>query len=147
MLAAEVLTVFISTESSCPKPQITAATTNAAPPSVRMIVRFSRLIFWKKLVMMIPASVEKNAANRIGINTSVGCAAPICARYTRIEIGISVRPLVFSTKNMIIGFVAVSFLGFSSCNCSIAFRPRGVAALSRPSMLAAIFMKIEPVTG
>ena len=48
---------------------------------------------------------------------------------------------------MIIGFVAVSFLGFSSCSCSIAFSPRGVAALSRPSMLAAMFMKIEPVTG
>ena len=78
---------------------------------------------------------------------SVGWAAPIWARYTMMEIGISVRPLVFSTRNMIIGFEAVSFLGFSSCICSIAFRPRGVAALSKPSMLAAMFMKMEPVTG
>ena len=64
-----------------------------------------------------------------------------------IEMGIRVRPEVFSTRNMIIGFDAVSFLGFSSCSCSIAFRPSGVAALSRPSILAAMFIKIEPVTG
>ena len=61
--------------------------------------------------------------------------------------GISVSPEVFSTRNMIIGFDAVSFFVFSSCICSIAFRPNGVAALSSPSMLAAMFMKIEPVTG
>ena len=78
---------------------------------------------------------------------SVGCAAPSCARYTNIEIGISVSPEVFSTRNMIMGFVAVSFFVFSSCSCSIAFRPNGVAALSSPSMFAAMFMKIEPVTG
>ena len=97
--------------------------------------------------MMTPASVEKKVANRMGMKISVGCAAPSWARYTIIEIGISVSPLVFSTRNMIIGFEAVSFFVFSSCSCSIAFRPRGVAALSKPSMLAAMFMKMEPVTG
>ena len=61
--------------------------------------------------------------------------------------GMRVRPLVLSTRNIIIGLVAVSFLGFSSCNCSIALSPKGVAALSSPSMLAAMFMKILPVTG
>ena len=78
----------------------------------------------------------------------------------------SVRPEVLSTKNMIMGFVAVTFSAAaslslrrpracccstpSSCiafSCSIAFRPRGVAALSRPSMLAAMFIKMLPVTG
>ena len=48
---------------------------------------------------------------------------------------------------MIIGLLAVSFFGFSSCNPSIAFRPKGVAALSKPSILAARFIKILPVTG
>ena len=61
--------------------------------------------------------------------------------------GISVSPDVFSTRNMIIGFEAVSFFGFSSCICSMAFSPSGVAALSSPNMLAAMFMKIDPVTG
>ena len=56
--------------------------------------------------------------------------------------GMMVRPEVFSTRNIIIGLVAVSFFGFSSCMLSIAFRPNGVAALSSPSMLAAMFMKI-----
>lgn len=78
---------------------------------------------------------------------SVGWAAPIWARYTMIEIGISVSPEVFSTRNIIIGFVAVSFFVFRSCSCSIAFRPKGVAALSSPSIFAAMFMKMEPVTG
>ena len=61
--------------------------------------------------------------------------------------GMTVSPDVLSTRNMIIGFVAVSFRGFSSWSCSIAFRPIGVAALSSPSMFAAMFMKMVPVTG
>ena len=97
--------------------------------------------------MVIPAMVEKNVASKIGMKISVGCAAPICARYTNIEIGINVSPLVFNTRNIIIGLDAVSFFWFRSCNCSIALRPSGVAALSSPSILAAIFINIEPVTG
>ena len=58
-----------------------------------------------------------------------------------------VSPLVLSTRNMIMGLVAVSFFVFSSCSCSMAFSPSGVAALSRPSMLAAMFMKMLPVAG
>ena len=62
-------------------------------------------------------------------------------------IGIKVSPEVLITKNIIIGLVAVSFFGFSSCKPSIAFSPRGVAALSSPNILAAMFMKMLPVTG
>ena len=95
----------------------------------------------------MPARVEKKVASSIGTKMSVGCSAPICALYTIMLTGMSVSPLVLSTRNIIIGLDAVSFFLFKSCNCSIAFRPKGVAALSRPSILAAIFMKIEPVTG
>ena len=95
----------------------------------------------------MPASVEKNVAKRMGMKMSVGCWAPICARYTMMLTGMSVSPEVFSTRNIIMGFDAVSFFWFSSCICSMAFRPSGVAALSRPSMLAAMFMKMLPVTG
>ena len=78
----------------------------------------------------------------------------------------SVSPLVFSTRNMIMGSEAVAFslsasgslspFSFFNCSifslftvssCSMAFSPSGVAALSRPSMLAAMFMKMLPVTG
>ena len=96
---------------------------------------------------MTPASVEKKVANKMGMKMSVGWAAPSCALYTIMLTGMSVSPEVLSTRNMIIGFDAVSFLLFNSCICSIAFRPRGVAALSSPSMLAAMFMKMLPVTG
>lgn len=85
--------------------------------------------------------------SRIGIKISVGCAAPIWARYTMIEIGISISPEVLITRNMIIGLLAVSFFGFSSCNSFIALSPIGVAALSSPSILADIFIKIDPITG
>ena len=95
----------------------------------------------------MPAKVEKNVASRMGMKMSVGWAAPICARYTMMLTGMSVSPDVFSTRNIIIGLDAVSFFVFSSCICSIAFSPSGVAALSSPSMLAAMFMKMEPVTG
>ena len=83
----------------------------------------------------------------MGMKMSVGCAAPSCERYTMMLTGIKVSPEVLRTRNIIIGLVAVSFFVFSSCSCSIAFNPNGVAALSRPSMLAAMFIKIEPVTG
>ena len=96
---------------------------------------------------MMPDSVEKKVANRIGMNTSVGFAAPCCARYTIIEMGISVSPLVLSTKNIIIAFVARSLFGFSSCNPSIAFSPSGVAALSSPNIFAERFIKMLPTTG
>ena len=44
-------------------------------------------------------------------------------------------------------FDAVCLSLFSSCSCSIAFNPKGVAALSKPNRLAEIFIKIEPVAG
>lgn len=98
-------------------------------------------------VMIMPASVATVVARRMGINTSVGAAAPLAARNARIVVGMMVKPLVLSTRNMIIGLVAVSFLVFSSCICCMAFSPVGVAALSSPSMLEAMFMKMDPITG
>lgn len=43
-----------------------------------------------------------------------GCAAPICERYIMMLTGININPEVFSTRNIIIGLVAVSFFGLSS---------------------------------
>ena len=58
-----------------------------------------------------------------------------------------VSPLVLSTRNMIIALLAVSFLGLSACKPSMALSPSGVAALSSPSILAAMFIKMLPTTG
>lgn len=78
---------------------------------------------------------------------SDGFAAPIWALYTITPKGTSVSPVVLSTRNIIIGLLAVSFCGFSSCNSFIALSPKGVAALSRPSILADTFIKIDPKAG
>ena len=92
-------------------------------------------------------SVAKYVVSRMGRNTSAGLAAPSCARYTMMLIGMSVSPDVFSTRNMICAFVAVSFSGFNVCSSFMALSPSGVAALSSPSMLAEKFMMIEPSAG
>ena len=47
-------------------------------------------------------------------------------------IGISVSPEVFSTKNIIIGLLAVSLRGLRACSPSIAFNPNGVASIVQP---------------
>ena len=95
----------------------------------------------------MPASVATMVARSMGMKMSVGVCAPLAALMARILVGIMVSPDVLSTKNIIMGLVAVSFLPFSSCICCIALSPVGVAALSSPSMLEAIFMKMLPMTG
>lgn len=86
-------------------------------------------------------------ASRIGRNTSVGSAAPCCARYMKMVTGSSVSEEALSTRNRICALVAVTGSGLSRCSSRIAFRPIGVAALSRPSALAAKFMVIRPSAG
>ena len=78
---------------------------------------------------------------------SVGFAAPCTARKVITEIGITVSPEVFKTRNMICASEARSFSGLSSCNSFIAFNPSGVAALSKPNMFAEKFIMIEPQAG
>ena len=83
----------------------------------------------------------------IGTKTSVGCAAPSCERYIMMLIGMIVSPEVFNTRNIIIEFDARSLPPFSSWSSLMAFSPKGVAALSSPSILAERFMNIDPLTG
>ena len=59
--------------------------------------------------------------------------------------GINVTLPQLIARNSAIELVAVSFTGLSVCNSSIALMPIGVAALSSPSMLAAIFMQHRAV--
>ena len=64
-----------------------------------------------------------------------------------MDSGISTGPAVCSTRNMIWALEAVSLSGFSSCKLCIAFSPNGVAALSRPSILAEKLIIICPLAG
>ena len=83
-------------------------------------------------------------ANKIGMNTSVGSAAPIWARYIKMVTGSNVTDEVLSTRNKIWALVAVAGFGFKLCKACMAFKPSGVAALSSPSILAAKFMVMAP---
>ena len=91
---------------------------------------------------MILAIVATTVAIMSGTKTEVGFVLPELARYAIIESGIRVSPLVCNTKNMICALEAVSLFGLRVCKLSIAFNPKGVAALSKPSILALKFITI-----
>ena len=95
----------------------------------------------------IATNVEVKVVNMMGKKTSEGFAAPNWARYIMIVIGIKVKPEALMQRNITIELLARSFSGFRSCNCCIAFKPIGVAALSKPNKFAERFMNMEPVTG
>ncbi len=98
-------------------------------------------------------SSEQAVATNVGRKMSAAlkptspCLTAMVWRMAMTEVGISVRPAVFSTRNMICALVAVSGRSLSVCNSCIAFSPSGVAALSSPSRLALMFMVIAPCAG
>ncbi len=57
-----------------------AATSRLIPHKNSRTVRWSRFVRWQMLTATMPARVEKKVASRMGTKTSVGCAAPNCAR-------------------------------------------------------------------
>ncbi len=65
----------------------------------------------------------------------------------KIVTGSRVRDEALSTRNRICALLAAVLLGLSSCSERMAFRPIGVAALSRPSALAAKLRVISPSAG
>ena len=54
---------------------------------------------------------------------------------------------VLIARKVHIAFVAVPGRGFRVSRCCMARRPSGVAAFERPSMLAAMFITMEPMAG
>ncbi len=78
---------------------------------------------------------------------SAGLAAPSTARWAITASGMIVRPEVWITRNISCASVASSLFGLSDCRLSMAFRPNGVAALSRPSILAEKFITMWPLAG
>ena len=132
---------------SCIIPHVPPAMNRHTPKRNSTIVRLKRLMRWYMLVTSKPTSVATVVAMRMGRNMSVGFAAPICVRNVSTDTGISVSPDVLSTRNIIMGLLAVSLSGFSSCSSCMAFSPIGVAALSSPNMFAAKFMNMVPIAG
>ena len=75
---------------------------------------------------------------------SDGFVAFCAALYPMMDVGMSVKPAACRHKNMIWLLLAFPLSSFTSCMLSMAFKPKGVAALSRPKKLAAKFMVIKP---
>ncbi len=112
-----------------------------------MVTRFHRCRRWNKPVTKSPTRVPMYVVMRSGTNTSVGSAAPSCARKVKMVTGSRVTDAVLITRNRICASLAVSGDGLSFCSSCIALMPSGVAALSSPSMLAPMFMVIAPSAG
>src|SRR4029077_10480094 len=78
---------------------------------------------------------------------AVGLVEPDAARMAMAVIGINCTELVLIARKVHIAFVATPGCGLSVSRSRIARKPRGVAALPRPSMFAAMFMTIDPIAG
>src|SRR5699024_7698067 len=94
-----------------------------------------------------PTKLDAVVASKIGKNTKVGSAAPCWARYIKIVTGNKVNEDAFKTRNKICALLAVVLEGLISCSARMAFKPMGVAALSKPKPFAAKFRVIKPKAG
>src|SRR5207249_8624142 len=89
-----------------------------------------------------------HAVARIEVPTmAVGLIDWFAARMAMAVTGMSCTELVLIARNMHMAFVGVPGRGLSESRSRIARRPSGVAALPRPSMLAAMFSTMEPIAG
>lgn len=122
----------------------------AEMPSIQAnVMGCNKLIFCLKETIIKAATVAAKVAIIQGIKISVGLAAGGLteALIAIILTGIRVSPDACKTINMICELLAVSLSGFKVCKLSIAFKPKGVAALSKPSRLAEKFIIICPMAG
>ena len=122
------MAVAVMLASSAMKPP----SASAPPPSQASTTGSVSFRRWQNATARKPASVEAQVASRMGRNTSVGSAAPCCARNMNSDTGSSVSDEALSTRNRICALLAVSGLGLSDCSSRMARRPMGVAALSGP---------------
>ena len=77
----------------------------------------------------------------------MGAAEPACCRSTAQVVGMSWREAVFIATKVTMALLALSLWGFNFCSSRMAARPKGVAALPRPSRLAERFMQMACIAG
>ena len=80
MFASDVDTTSICTCDNCIIPHVPPAISAHIPKRKSNMARLKRFMRWYMLVTISPTSVDTVVASRIGMNTSVGFAAPISAR-------------------------------------------------------------------
>lgn len=79
--------------------------------------------------------------------TSVGFREPLAALRPMIVVGTRVMLEVFMARKVHMASVAVSGSLLSFCISAIAFNPKGVAALPKPSRFALMFISMAPIAG
>ena len=95
----------------------------------------------------MPTSVETAVAARVVGKIAAGSTEPLRALRPMMPVGSSARPLVLMARNSTMALVAVPGLVLRLLSSFMAFRPKGVAALPRPSAFAAMFITIAPIAG
>ena len=103
--------------------------------------------FSKIFADKIPTMVAQKEPNSEVPMMIAGCELPAVARKAIAVAGINVIPAVLIARNVHIALVAVPLSLFKVSSSSIAFKPNGVAAFPNPSILADMFITIEPIAG
>ena len=97
---------------------------------------------------MTAASVEQVVATRVGIQKARGSVDPAASRTSMVPRGgIKVTLEVLMARKSAIESEATPGRGFKLRSSTIAFSPKGVAALPSPSMLAAMFRIMALMAG
>src|SRR5947207_2534159 len=78
---------------------------------------------------------------------AVGLVEPEIASKPIAVVGTSWIEAVLIARKVHIALVATPGRGFNFSRSAMARRPSGVAAFPRPSMLAAIFITMDPIAG
>ena len=103
--------------------------------------------FSRNLAAVTPTAHAQAVASSDVPTMAVGCLAPLAAKSAMAVVGRSCTELVLIARNVHMAFVAVPGARLSVSRSAMARRPRGVAALPRPSMLEAMFITIDPIAG
>ena len=96
---------------------------------------------------MMAITVAEALANQVGKKIAAGFCDSSDTRSAIIPDGRSASADVLMARNMTIALVAVPVRLLSFSSSSMAFIPNGVAAFTRPSMLAEIFRSIALIAG
>ncbi len=119
--------------------------------SVKSLVKSCR--GWKIVSFSknLTESTATDAAHKVAMNAvptiAVGRLEPDAARIAIAVVGISWTELVLMARNVHIALLAMPGVGLSVSKSRMARRPSGVAAFPKPSMLAAMFITIDPIAG
>src|SRR5439155_8312079 len=133
--------------AGCDRPGWLASWLSAGDGAVEVSARRNTRHFSSAFTAIKPAADEQVVATNAVPTIADGFREPAAASTAMAVMGINWTEPVLIARKVHIALVAVPGDGFSDSRSFMARRPRGVAALTRPSILAAMFNTIEPMAG